>query len=406
MNKDGSIWKHGTLYLLNKLEQFKLPNSKTLAAIAYDLYQFKEFLSKNKEINNLKAPKRKVLRPTYGYRSHLQDLIETNKIARSTAARRMSSIINFYHWLKKQHDIKFEHLLWDESDRFIYYQNNIGAQRSKAVKATNLHIPVPDTSEDFSEFLNDGGKLRPLNRNEQIWLIQALKESKNVEMTLSFIVALATGARMQTIYTLRLQQFITLSISNEKYIPIAVGLGTGVDTKYNRKLVLLFPSWLIIKIKTYANSLRAQKRRNNSTLRDRSNQYLFLTKRGAPYYMAKNDPNYRIIRNPPAGNTVQKFIEDTLKKTMRSHGNDFPFRFHDLRATFGMNLLEEGTTLINSGQASLLNVLCLVRDRMGHRSLKTTERYLEYRQKYNLLVNAQSEYERYLLNLFGHVPDE
>ena len=40
---------------------------------------------------------------------------------------------------------------------------------------------------------------------------------------------------------------------------------------------------------------------------------------------------------------------------------------------------------------------------MGHSQLSTTEAYLNYRHKYHLAVNIQSEYEAYLQQLISSV---
>jgi hypothetical protein len=72
INNDGNVWKHGSLYLLSKLKKYQKPSPKTLDSIATDLKHFKEYCE-NEDIDYLSAP-RKVLRPTYLYRSYLQQL--------------------------------------------------------------------------------------------------------------------------------------------------------------------------------------------------------------------------------------------------------------------------------------------------------------------------------------------
>ena len=56
---DGSIWKHGSLYLLSKLKNYQKPSPKTLDSIATDLKHFKEYCD-SENIDYLIAP-RKVL---------------------------------------------------------------------------------------------------------------------------------------------------------------------------------------------------------------------------------------------------------------------------------------------------------------------------------------------------------
>lgn len=56
------------------------------------------------------------------------------------------------------------------------------------------------SNDDYSEYIDDSGKLRPLPKDEQVALIQALKAIGNTEMTLAFFLALATGARLHTAF--------------------------------------------------------------------------------------------------------------------------------------------------------------------------------------------------------------
>ena len=63
-------------------------------------------------------------------------------------------------------------------------------------------------SNEYSEYINDSGKLRPLPKDEQQALVESLKRIANTEMTLAFIFALTTGARLQTVFTLRRKHFI------------------------------------------------------------------------------------------------------------------------------------------------------------------------------------------------------
>jgi hypothetical protein len=82
INNDGSLWEHGNLYILSKLKSYNKPSSKTLDSITSDLKNFKEWCD-SENIDYLSAS-RKVLRPTYMYRSHLQQLNPLNKPADSS----------------------------------------------------------------------------------------------------------------------------------------------------------------------------------------------------------------------------------------------------------------------------------------------------------------------------------
>jgi integrase len=78
---------------------------------------------------------------------------------------------------------------------------------------------------------------------------------------------------------------------------------------------------------------------------------------------------------------------------------DFHYRFHDTRATFGMNLTDHQFTLIEQGKATLKSAREFVQIRMGHESSTTTDRYLQYRQSSKLVHRAGEEYESHLRRL-------
>lgn len=401
LNSDGSPWTHGTLYLLSKLECSRTPSSKTLESIASDLSQFREYVLSNSSINYLISPKRKLQRPTYAYRAYLQELLQDGLISKNTASRRMSSVIGFYRWLEKQHDTYFEHPLWDDKEIYIQFHTIEGLSKIKQIKSTNLAVRVPVNKESFNDYIVDGGKLRPLSKVEQENLIKALISTGTPEMTLAFLIALTTGARIQTVFTLRLKHIEQLDTTGRGEIPILVGIGTDADTKFQKKMTIFLPTWLLEKLKTYSQSERAKRRRSRSAhnFPCDNDQYLFLTQSGAPYYIAFNDPAITAYRHPPRGNAVRQFIDAQLIPTLIKQGVYFAFSFHDLRATYGMNLLEEKLRQIEAGQNKLFDVLMLIRERLGHNKIQTTENYLNYRRKQSIALNTQSNFEKYLQSL-------
>jgi hypothetical protein len=173
LNSDGSPWNHGTLYLLSKLELTNPLSPKTLDSIAIDLVNFKNFID-IQELNYTEIPKRKFNRPTYQYRAHLQDLISSGHVSSSTASRRMSSIINFYRWLAKQHDCHFEYSPWSEKDMYIRFSDHAGFTQMKKIKTTDLKVNVQRQGESCRKHIQDGGKLRPLDKAEQERILKAL----------------------------------------------------------------------------------------------------------------------------------------------------------------------------------------------------------------------------------------
>ena len=400
INNDGSLWKHGNLYLLSKLKAYTKPSAKTLDSIAADLKNFKEWCD-TEDIDYLNAP-RKVQRPTYMYRGYLQELLRDGKISPNTVKRRIGSIIGFYRYLIDMERIKFKYPLWEAGITSINYQDKQGFKQNKQVATTDVGRVVSASNSDlFDNAIVDGGRLHPLPQEQQIALLKTLKRIANTEMTLGFLISLTTGARIQTVYTLRLKHFKRVPSKDETEIRIKVGFGTHCDTKFQKQHTLLMPVWIYNKIRIYLNSPRALLRRDRAKhiFDIEELQYAFLNGRGVPYYAAHDDEYRKLYRDSPNGNAIRQFIHTTLRKELKKDGEKLDFSFHDLRASFGMNLLDKMMPLVQSKEIKLTRVLIEIKERMGHSSLTTTEKYLNFRDRHKIKEQAQDDFEEYMWKL-------
>ena len=400
LNNDNSLWKHGNLYILSKLKAFTKPSSKTLISIASDLRDFKQW-SDDEDVDYLSAP-RKILRPTYLYRAFLQEKLKSGKLSPNTVKRKMSAVVGFYKYLIDTEGMKFKYPLWESGITSITYKDTHGFMQAKQVDTTDITKVVSASNPDlYDDAIEDGGRLHPLEQEQQIALLKALKTLGNTEMTLAFLIALTTGARIQTVFTLRLKHFERVPTEDEKEIRLKIGYGTSCDTKYGKLHTLFVPIWLYNKIRIYINSPRAKIRRDKAKHIFETNdfQYLFLTNRGVPFYSAHDDPYRHLYSDAPNGGTVRQFILGSLKKQLKKDGFNFSFSFHDLRASFGMNLVDKNLPLIKKEEIDLTYLLVYVKERMGHSSLITTEKYLNFRSRHKLKEQAQSDFEKYMFGL-------
>jgi len=401
-NSNGSLWKHGNLYLLTKLKSYNQPSPKTLDSIAIDLKIFKEWCN-NEDINYLIAP-RKILRPTYLYRSYLQKLLRDGKISANTVKRRISAVIGFYRYLMEVENIKFKFPLWENGITSITYQDKQGFNQSKKIDTTDVgKVAIASNTDLFDEAIQDGGRLHPLLQETQKVLMQTLKEIGNTEMTLGFLIALTTGARMQTVFTLRRKHFLKVIHKDEKEVMIKVGYGTNCDTKFQKQHTLMLPNWIYNKVKIYLNSPRADIRliKAKHVFDNNELQYTFLNRSGIPYYASGDDPYRKLYRDSPNGNGVRQFMHQTLRKELMKKGFKLDFTFHDLRASFGMNLLDKLMLLVKNNELDLSHALVHIKERMGHSSLTTTEKYLNFRDKNKIKEQSQDDYELYLMDLIN-----
>lgn len=408
-------WDYSTRYLLDKVQDYSNPQPSTLVSIARDLRDFKRWVDEE-EIDYLSC-KKKIKSPIRKYRNYLS----TTDLSPNVISRKLSRVVAFYRYLQENENIIFEASLWEEKEARILIQSHSGQSFLKKVTTTDVQQVAgknKNTNKGFDGVIIDGGELTPLSMDQQKILFQSLKNIGNTEMTLSFLIALCTGARIQSVFTLRKIHFRYDPLPDQKEVIIYAGswapnqiipndnMGTtyarDIDTKNGKRLKIYFPTWLYKKVQTYINSERAKKRYDNPAHQfvDPDRQYVFLTTRKKPFYSAKNDNLTATYLNPPTGASVQQFISAQLKPELKRQGFHEHFKFHNLRASYGMNIVRSRLPFIGKkGHLSLGELLQFVKVRMGHNSLKTTELYLDFDNKQKLVQEVQLDYENYLKSM-------
>lgn len=395
LEPDGSPWLHGNLYLLDRVLRRAEVNDETLDQIARDIKSFRELLN-IKNIDYLSDHQIKILRPTYAAKAELAERCKNGKLSRKSANRILSRVVDLYEFLKEKINIKFRYTLYTINYKQQPFQNHIGQVRHKTIRTSDLTLKAIKNPHQYDHCIYDGEKLRPLLPGEIEQLIKALSKIGNTTMTLAFLIALTTGARIQTVFTLRLSCLREEYCGDEESIPIAVGAGTKTNTKFSKRLTLHLPGWLHNRLKTYSNAETSTQRRlqSNNEYANTDEQYLFLTRNGSPYYISKEDPTRRNYGTPPSGGSVRKFIYQQLLPELQSLGFSSTFKFHDLRATFGMSIVRTWITKIEAGEATMDELLAHVMMRMGHNDVATTLRYLSYDFNENAILKAQMNWEQ------------
>lgn len=402
INGDGIPWKEACLYIFSRLEASRMRSMSTYTGIALDLVDFKKFLAED-GVDFTLFPSKKLFRPTYRYRGNLLQRIELNEISENTAKRRISTMIAFYRWMMEKGLLVPANPPWVNKISYINFADSFGSVQTKYIYSTDLAIRIPKQDDPYSGMIEDEGKLRPLPENEQILLLKILYGLGNTEMILIHLVALFTGARIQTVLTFRVGHVSQEQSQESTEVRIPVGPGSGADTKKNKKMTLFFPKFIYEMLRIYSFSDRAKKRYIKAG-GIHEKQYLFLSNRGIPFYRSKFDNNIfdesLTIRHEKNGQAIRQYMRDRIIPRMRKIlGDLYRYKFHDLKATYGMNQTDQQTLLVSEGKKTPSQAREYVKTRMGHTSAKTTDRYLNYRQNNQLFSSLQSEYEGYLQSL-------
>lgn len=404
---DGSPSEIFNLYLLKKLQQIIQYDFKTFASIANQLVDFQRFLE-DEQLNCLKFHKLKQLNAIFKYRTHLIEQANAGLISARSASGRINAVVNFYRFLVTEDLVDHQHygLPFQDVYKYIAVDNEFGARRKMAIKSHDLAIHVPAKAPN-SEAIIDGGELSPLTVESQTIILKALQKSSR-EYQLMFYLALFTGARLQTICTLRIKYLFNRESDSHGFIRLPVGAGTGIDTKFQKPMTLLIPNWLAQDLKIYINSEQARQRRQKSNYGDSDENYIFLTKLGTPFYTSKAEQQELIEKIKASklssfrlklyeGEAVRSYLKVVLLPEIRLIDPKFQgFKFHDLRASFGMNLLESQLQHLPEGH-NHMTALEYVQARMGHSNISTTLQYLNYKSRLQWRSKIQHEYESSLM---------
>lgn len=408
LDADAVPWAEANIYLLARMQDSLNLVMSTYSSIADDLAAYRRFLDET-QIDWTDFPKHKLSRPTYRYSGHLRLAVAAGAIAGSTAKRRMSAVISFYTWLNDEGVLIPNHAPWKASDRYIGLKDTRGFNFTKRVVTTDVSIRVLKQNDPYAGTIDDGGRLRPLSQEEQGWLVDALTSIGNTEMTLIHLFGLLTGARIQTILTFRLHHVLT-EVENPSLFELRfpVGPSTGIDTKNDKQIVLHIPLWFYKILRTYAHSDRARRRRCIAEGGDVEDQYLFLSVRGAPLYQCKaesqNFDESSHLRHTKTGQGVRQFMTERVIPFIRDKYNapKFHYKFHDIRASFGMNLTDIQLDRVNKGEVTLHQAREFVKTRMCHESSATTDLYLQYRNNLRFIRSVGAEYDNHLRCLAQH----
>lgn len=413
LNKDGSLWKDATLFIIWKIKQNSDISAERLRQYADTLQDFKRFceMMEEKEVNEsderrfhyLKAPI-KSRRPNVLYGKYL-----AKNNAKQWGAK-MKKVSAFYRYLIDVRKVKFgvdmlETIKWDK-----LIPTRGGSAFIKEVWINRVDREAKTQDQNF-DCIRDGEKMRPMSINEQEIFENAIFECKNEELVLGVMIAITSMARKQTVYTLRIKHFVdNLPVSYDRYTLerwkndnllmidddedkiIYVGDGTGVDTKNGKRFKIFIEGWLYKAIIMYIVSKRARDRRAGALAQNNDlDQYVFLSRDHNPFYHAKDDINLTAWmqsgKKPMRGNGIDQAMkrfrdEDLAYACDRHNCQIFPVRFHDLRATGAMRYLDRNENRVDGMNVKWGSILLKLSKLLAHESAETTQCYLDFKMMY------------------------
>lgn len=393
---DGSLWEEGTAFLISRLldKDFNRTGLHfgTASRKADDLVFFMKVLE---ELGiDYRADERfKIRRPTYAFLEEISNRVNKG-FSQESAIRIVGVIVEFYRWRDYTNQCLPVFPRWIESVRSRTTIDRIGIEVKTTYTTNDLietlkKMPI----EADPNFILDEAKLKPLTPEQQELMIQALYGLGNTEMFLGFLIALETSARIQTVFTLRSKAFRRVRHADEDVVRVAIGKGSDVDNKRNKKHYIEIPDWLYDKLHTYTQSRRHLARSTIKCKLPEDKKYLFYTASGNPFYTARLDK----VSASHSGGAVRVFMCTKLIPKLKSEGHDFKFRFHDLRASYGCNKLDLGLTLVEAGKLTLDAVMRNLQESLGHSDITITYRYLNYRGNHPVIQKVSSEWENKIL---------
>lgn len=349
---NGEPWLAANAYALGKLESVSGNNIKTVTSNMGHLKAYASWLEDH-NMDWRHFPTKKKDRCLFCYRGFLIKQREAGHISPSTTSSRMAAIIYFYRWAQVYGWIERKPM-WKDSPKIVQFYNAVGFSRTMSVVSSELSIP---NRKSHCVTLENG--LLPLSDDNRKILLHFLHEQGKVELYLMTMIGFFTGARSETIRTLRLS-----SIENAMDDPVTPGLkrvlvgpGTQVMTKFNVRGSLLFPSQLIQELERYFYSVRRLTRQARASEDDRT--LLFLSERGNSY----------------SETSFTKLISYLREKLMNAGLTQFQtFKFHQTRATFGTQLMRLAINIL----PSQVDAIVFVRDAMLHKDEATTWRYVKF----------------------------
>jgi integrase len=293
--------------------------------------------------------------PTYGYRKDLLLDVNENKDKKYTTA---SSYINY---LRSFYEFLIRNKVVSETGFFVYETASTGQGH---IQSTDLRI---------KKVRKHGESLNPLNQKQAkraLLVINSMSERDRLFLNLM----IGSGLRSQECNTMNAELFTIENLHKDDSFlikEIEISPQVGVMTKFDTPRDLFITRPFFESIMDYIESeeyeaLLSLFKKNNKSKKGYTP--LFITTTGTAF----DEYNKRNV-----------WLKFKYLYEVR-FGEKLNQKPHDLRATFGTNLLK----LLTNAKSDVIDALGFVKDTMGHQNEATTLRYVRYLKHSKMLNKA------------------
>lgn len=368
----GDLWLEATAYLANKaFEQESLGKSlDTINGHASSLTVYGTFLEQF-GLDWFRFPKDRSKRPTYLFRGHLIQEINNCNIARTTAARHITVIRAFYHWVRECALIDRASEPYRTNQTSIRFTDDFGLTRVKQIQTSDLAIRAPR-----SHIRGVENGLYPIKLQERNQLLRVAEKNFSPEFVLALKLGFFTGMRIQSILGLT-QTVLRKHLPSrelEGWFSIEIGGHSGVPAKQGAHYFPSIPSWLLNELLDYCKRPRHAIRQKKA--KQVNQDLVFIGQRG----QRLNSRSYS-----------QHMTK--LRALLQAQGlmlNNF--HFHCTRATFGTALV----LMLLDAAFPTKNILQKLMATMGHASAESSLSYIKFIENEKEMADMAAAYSSYL----------
>jgi integrase len=287
-------------------------------------------------------------RPISLFSKYLKSSFEKGEIAGTVAIGYFNIISRFYQFHLEKGQVFNGTPISFKTKKIEVNTNSLTnhiAKYSVEINTVDCAPNIPSTAKS--------SELKPLSKEHLKLLFKTLKEKSTPEFFLICFIAQTTGLRIGEIADLKLEHIS--KYDDEPIFNLYVGPQVGHHTKGNQNGVIKVNKTVMNIIKEHTLTSAYLKRLGRFK---GDKPYLILNRKGQQY--------------------TQEVLSVMFNQFMHQHikpiDPSFSYKFHDLRATFGVSIMK---ACLDS-KMSRSEALAYTQNQMRHKSLETTLHYLEY----------------------------